>query len=99
MEKCLKISHCNAVLEGLTLDILPHFGYVTNGQGVKKPSVPPGSVAVSESYGHVLFSSEGTALQQAQHGHTADDNALHIGHQPPMDLIQKINDLLKNEAN
>jgi len=98
--QCLQMNNCGTLLEQLTKEVLPQFGFVSGGRATVRDveeselSVQPSTVTVSKEYGHVLFSSEGTALQKyrQQHNHDALD---HIGYQPPAELVLKMKNILK----
>ena len=89
--RCLNISHCRATLDGLASDILPHFGYSSETN-------PPEKVTVSKEYGHVLFSSEGAALNELRRQQQDADNGNNtLGQHPPSSLIKSMQRLLSSE--
>ena len=55
-QACLDDPSCLAVLDGLSTQILPYFGYNSSAD-------IPESVTVNREYGHVLFSSEDAAFE------------------------------------
>ena len=82
--ECLKLSRCSTFLNQLTLDVLPQFGYVTANNTLDEPTLSsnPGTVVVSEDYGHVLFSSEGKT-------------ASGLGDKPSIDLLSTMRRISK----
>eukprot|EP00581_Thalassiosira_minuscula_P028263 CAMPEP_0183756986 /NCGR_PEP_ID=MMETSP0739-20130205/5427_1 /TAXON_ID=385413 /ORGANISM="Thalassiosira miniscula, Strain CCMP1093" /LENGTH=185 /DNA_ID=CAMNT_0025994313 /DNA_START=1 /DNA_END=555 /DNA_ORIENTATION=- len=59
-KNCLGRSACGTTLRTLISEIMPSFGYVSEGS--EELSEIPGKVTTKDAYGHVLFSSEGGAL-------------------------------------
>jgi len=80
---CLKLPRCSTFLNQLTLDVLPKFGYVSANNTTL--SSKPGTVMVSEDFGHVLFSSEGKASSG-------------LGDKPSIDLLSTMRKISKDTS-
>lgn len=93
-KKCLDRPDCRILMDELTSNIFPYFGYVSmsekEGNGIVPLSSSPGPVMVSEKFGHVLFSSESAAL-----GKVGDS---YVGHRPPLELLSKMKKLLDDQS-
>lgn len=96
--KCLKQRGCNATLNSVSSEILPSLGYRQRDREGGQLTSLPGIVTVSREFGHVLFSSEGGALQgyrRTQQGFAPDDD---LGNPPSPELVAKMERLLGREV-
>jgi hypothetical protein len=101
-KSCNIISSCGKLLTMMSSDVLPMFGYVdaelntSQEKGENKLSSVPGPKGVSKKYGHVLFSSEGEALQRIRGKHGSGDESLghSLGDHPPKAVMSAMKKLL-----
>ena len=93
-KECLSKKQCHHEVERLTKGVLPYFGFVSVRKNKILPLLSsPGTVTVSKEFGHVLFSSEGDALNKFRKSHEDMDN--HIDYKPPLELISRMKDFQK----
>mmetsp|Transcript_30374 Transcript_30374/g.64057 ORF Transcript_30374/g.64057 Transcript_30374/m.64057 type:complete len:526 (+) Transcript_30374:216-1793(+) len=90
---CLDSADCGNLLRTLSSEILPSFGYVSEGS--ETLSETPGKVTTKDAYGHVLFSSEGGALKALREKRQLKTEAgSNVGYRPSRKLLDKMNELL-----
>mmetsp|Transcript_10332 Transcript_10332/g.18653 ORF Transcript_10332/g.18653 Transcript_10332/m.18653 type:complete len:208 (-) Transcript_10332:24-647(-) len=93
-KKCLSKTQCHYEVERLTKGVLPYFGFVSVRKNKILPlSSYPGTVTVSKEFGHVLFSSEGVALNKFRQSREDMDSL--INYKPPLELISRMKDFQK----
>ncbi|KAL9189683.1 hypothetical protein ACHAXT_009358 [Thalassiosira profunda] len=99
-EECLLRRQCHEMIEQLTKDVLPHFGYVSvrqsnetgSGWYVSKSLSPfPGPVTVGKKFGRVLFTSEDAALNRLRQ---SGENGT-VDYEPSPELISAMEALIQ----
>jgi len=96
-ERCLRIPNCDTLLRQQTEHIFPYLGYASvHNQKLGPLSSFPGTVTVSQEFGHVLYSSEGVALNKLRQSRKDIDNQ--IDYEPPSELISKMKEIGENSS-
>lgn len=92
--KCIERLACSTTMNRLTKDVLPYFGYQSNGRTLPFLSASPSIVKVNREFGRILFSSEGVALNKFRQSRGSLST---IEYKPPLELIRKMRAIMPRQ--